>query len=161
MEYSIGFKIDELKQTFNLHTLVLTPNKQIGIIDYAPNIDSENIKVKMYTNDENKNAYYSCEKKDLTVVIPFIVNSDCKEFTIKEIDNYNIFKNKNEKFKENELVFENGVVLYVPNKNYENPTLEQCIVYLEDKYKFSSTADSYAVNMVLNELYNLKYGINK
>jgi hypothetical protein len=90
------------------------------------------------------------------------MDSDCKEYKIQDIDNYIVFKNKNERFKDSDLEIINNVVLYIPNdKNYENPNLEQCVLFLEEKYRFSSTSEAYAINVVLAELYKLKYGVEK
>ncbi len=164
MEYTIGFKIDETIKTFNLHTLVLTPDKKIGIIDYEPNKNAEKIKVRMSltTEGEKNYDYYTYEKNILTVVLPFILDGDCKEYTIKNVDKYIIFKNKNERFKDGDLEIIDNMVSHIPNdKNYENPTLEQSILYLKELYRFSSTTEAYAINTLIDEIYKLKYGIDK
>lgn len=34
-------------------------------------------------------------------------------------------------------------------KEYTNPDIEQCVKMLEDKYRFSSTSEAYAINRLI------------
>ena len=34
-------------------------------------------------------------------------------------------------------------------KEYSNPDIEQCVEMLEEKYRYSSTADAYAINKLI------------
>ncbi len=158
MEYTIGFKIKNT-HVFYLHTIVLTKDKKIGIIDYAPNRNAEILKIRFSTEDNN---YYTYKREDLETVEPFITNSACKEYQILNCDNYIAFKLKEEKFKEEDLTFEDDETVFIipnPFKNYTNPNIEQSIRYLEDTYMFSSTGEAYHILNVVRELKKLKYGI--
>jgi hypothetical protein len=159
MEYTIGFKIKNTN-VFYIHSIVLTKDKKIGIIDYAPNRNAEILKVRFSLEDSN---YYTYNREDLETVEPFMTNADCKEFTILNCDNYLAFKLKGERFKEEDLTFEDDETIFViPNeKNYTNPNIEQSIKYLENTYMFSSTGEAYHINNVIRELKRLKYGIDE